>query len=61
MRAWVIPYVMESIGLEPPQIRDAPKAREDLMSERGAVRFSGVARKKRRAATLDSSPAGRAI
>jgi hypothetical protein len=42
MRAWVIPYVMESIGLEPPQIRDAPKAREDLMSERGAVRFSGA-------------------
>jgi hypothetical protein len=52
MRAWVIPYVMESIGLEPPQIRDAPKASEDLMGERGAVRFSGAARKKRRAATF---------
>jgi hypothetical protein len=32
-----------SIGLEPPQIRDVPKAREDLMTDRGALRFSRTA------------------
>jgi len=48
-------------GLEPTQIRDVPKAREGLINDRGAVRFSRAARNKRRAATIDSSPAGRAM